>query len=71
MQDRVLIHSRASLLSLQDIVCEYPTLVAYADRIRRTWFADQLDNTKQIWQVEGTSKAAAGAGKAEALLKPE
>jgi hypothetical protein len=46
-------------------------LVAYADRIRRTWFADQLDNTKQIWQVEGTGKAAAGAGKAEALLKPE
>jgi len=53
-------------------VCEYPTLAAYADRIRRTWFADQLDNTKQIWQVEGTgNKAAAGAGKAEALLKPE
>jgi len=52
-------------------VCEYPTLVAYADRIRRTWFADQLDNTKQIWQAEGAGKAAVGAGKAEALLKPE
>jgi hypothetical protein len=52
-------------------VPEYPTLVAYADRIRRTWFTDQLDNTKQIWQVEGTGKAAAGAGKAEALPKPE
>lgn len=38
----------ASIQLLQDIVCEYPTLVAYAARIRRTWFADQLGNSKQI-----------------------